>query len=77
MRDTIYLIVDRKGVVAHRKGQPNLRSGEFAVKLSVEISDRFFTQSIPEAYLQVPDDYVIQPKIALQLLEQLKEVEGE
>ena len=67
MKDTCYLVIDERGVQALRKTRPDLSSGQVAIRLHVNVSDRFFHRAIPTAELTVPDDFVIEPMIEVEL----------
>lgn len=69
MRDTIYLILERDGAVAIRKNVPNLNSGQVAVRLKLEISDKFFNRFVPQVNLSIPDSMVIQPEVRVEVEE--------
>ncbi len=67
MKDTCYLIMDANGVTDIRKTHPSLKSGQIAVKLKVNVSDKFFERTFPVAELNIPDSYVLEPSIDVEL----------
>lgn len=70
MRTTIYLIINQVGTVAMRKNVPQLRRGEVAVKVKIEIPDTFFRQPIPEVNLSVPESLIIKPDVSVTIEEE-------
>lgn len=68
MKDTIYLIISRNGVKELRKNPPDLSSGQVAVRLKVEVSDKFFKNFV-DAQLVIPDSAVIEPVINVEVIE--------
>ncbi len=69
MEDEIYLVASCTGVHKMTKTKPSLKSGEVAVRLTVEIADKFFDRTIPTGKLVVPADYVMEPEIDIELQE--------
>ena len=63
MKTTCYLIISENGSVELRKRRPDLSSGQVAVKLRLDISDRFFERFIPDVEMTIPDEAVIEPEI--------------
>jgi len=63
LKDYIYLIVSKGGIDGTRKTHPSLRSGQFAVKVSVSIDDRFFKQIVPEAHIDIGEEFLIEPEV--------------
>lgn len=55
MLERVYLIFDSDGFVACRKNQPNLASGQIAVRVAVEIPNKWFYRSIPQATISLPE----------------------
>ena len=43
MKSSCYLILNKVGVVGFRKSKPHLTSGQIAIKLDLDVSDKFFT----------------------------------
>lgn len=62
MRDYVYLIFDSRGVRNMVKRQPSLRSGQYAVKVKVEVKDSFFSQPIPEVEITLDGSDNPQPE---------------
>lgn len=63
MKDTVYLIVNKNGVHGMRKTPPDLKGGEHAVRLQVNVDDRFFKAAIPTALLEIGEEFLITPEI--------------
>jgi len=66
MKDIIYLIFDRSGIVHMRKSLPNLSAGQYAVKLEVFIDNKYFERIVPTATMSLDDSFLIKPKIYLE-----------
>lgn len=68
MKDTIYLTLSEKGVQKmYKTSRFDLRGGQHAVRVNVEVEDRFFRQITPEATLKIGPDHVISPDVAVAL----------
>lgn len=68
MKDTIYLVVKSRGVDRMLKTRlPSLRGGELAIKLTVTVDDANFRSPLATASLDVPDSFVIEPDIEVDL----------
>lgn len=67
MRDSVYLTFDRNGVILMRKRAPAMSSGEFAVRISIEVPDQFFNRVIPHAHIEVPEDFILEPEVEVTL----------
>lgn len=63
MRDDCYLVFDRSGALAMRKTRPNLRAGEHAVKVTVDVPDRVFKADLLEAFVSVSEPTIIHPLV--------------
>ncbi len=63
MKTTCYLIISENGSVEVRKRRPDMSAGQVAVKLRLDISDRFFDRFIPNVEMSIPDEAVIEPDI--------------
>ena len=72
MKTTCYLIISKNGSIDVRKRRPDLSSDQIAVKLRLDISDRFFYRFIPDVEMSIPDEAVIKPDIQVTY-----EVEGD
>ena len=55
MKDTIYLIVDKRGVQSMRKSFTGTRRGEVCVKLNVEVDVKAFEPPVLEQHVYVAD----------------------
>jgi hypothetical protein len=67
MKDTCYLVLNSAGVQTLRKTRPNLSAGQVAVRLVVEVDDSYFRRAIPTAELVIPDNFLIEPEITVEL----------
>lgn len=65
MKETAYLILDRKGIRGVRKTRPSLKGTEVAIRLRVEIPDEFFERVIPDATLVIPEEAVLTPPVEI------------
>lgn len=63
MRNTFFIVFGKRGLLKAMKRKPNLNNGQVAVKVTVNISDRFFDRIIPSAEMNIPDSHVIEPQI--------------
>jgi hypothetical protein len=63
MRHVFFLVFGKRGIKKAMKRRPTLNNGEVAVKITAEISDRFFERMIPSAVMSIPDSHVIEPRI--------------
>jgi len=61
MKDTIWLVANRRGVVRMLKRWPSLDEGEVAMKLRVEVSDASYARPFAEATIVVDDEHVLRP----------------
>lgn len=66
MRTTIYVIFTKSGGVTMRKSQPNIKRGEVAVKLKINVPDKFFTQPVPEVDVVIPEPAVMMPEVTVE-----------
>lgn len=73
MQDTIYLIVRHNKISRLTKTPPALSGYEVALKLNINVSDKFFERFIPETNISVPDEYVIEPEIQAKIVGMDKE----
>lgn len=65
MKTSAYIIVTKGGALTLRKVKPTLHSGQVAVKINIEMSDKFFERFIPEATLNIQDHNVLTPDIKI------------
>jgi hypothetical protein len=68
MKINCYLIITQGGSVRTTKLVPSLAQNEVAIKLNVNLSDKFFERFIPQAKLSVPDDFILTPEMEVKLL---------
>lgn len=57
MKDTAYLIVNRSGIQSMRKTLPDLRRGEIAVKVIMDVSLESFAPPTIEQHIVIQDPY--------------------
>ncbi len=79
MKDSIFMVINRHGVVRYRKSPPDLHIGEIAIKLNIEISNDWFKKIIPEGTVSIPDKAVIGDGLEIEFTglgdEQLAEID--
>lgn len=68
MKVNCYMIVNSNGKVRVTKTSPSLFQNEIAIKLDMNLSDKFFQRFIPHAKLDVPDDFVLTPEMEVELV---------
>lgn len=68
MRHSCYLIFGAKGIRRMTKGPrtPGLSSGEFAVRVTLSVADKFFANAVPAATIAVPDRCIIEPTVTVE-----------
>lgn len=60
MQDTIYLVLNRRGILRMNKTRmPLLAGGEVAVKLTVRVDDSNFRSPLASAELDIAEDQLI------------------
>ena len=71
MRDTGYIVVTRGGLSLSRltARPPDLKSGEFAVRIEVEIDDAYFERNIPVARIQIDERHLVHPEAEVMIAE--------
>ena len=67
MKFKCYLIISANGAMRTTKSPPHLHQSEVAIKLDVDISNKFFERYIPSGKLVVGDEHVIRPEIEVVL----------
>ncbi len=72
MKETVYLILNRGGVVAMRKKLPGLDPGQMAVRVRVSVDSRFFETHIAEVALDIPANMLIAPQVEITPIEEQK-----
>ena len=75
MKSVIYLVFRKHGVTRMTKCLPRMESGEYAIKVTLEVSDKVFQRSIPSAEVKVPEEYLIEPPIPVVTVEQPPKIE--
>ena len=73
MNDTIFLIFDKHGIKGTRKTIPPLKAGEYATRIDVTVDDKYFKRIIPIAKMEIDDDFLIEPKMVLENVENPEE----
>jgi hypothetical protein len=68
MKFQCFLIVSTGESVRVTKTVPRLAQNEIAIKLDINLSNKFFERFIPQAKLNVPDDFVLNPEMEVKLL---------
>lgn len=66
MRASCYIKFNRDGIVAGGmtvKGKPNLRAGEFAVKINLEVDDEYIDRAIPVVDVDIPEPAMMTPTV--------------
>lgn len=58
MRIETYLLIDSRGQVEVRKRRPDPHLRQVAVRLIIDIDDKWFTRPVPSVTLAIPDDAV-------------------
>jgi hypothetical protein len=61
MKDVVYLVVNRNGVVGMRKRHPDLAGGEVGIKLTVKVPDAHFRDPYAVAELELGEEHLIHP----------------
>lgn len=69
MKDTVYLILNRRGVARLNKRKvPTLAGGEAAIKLTVKVDDSNFRTPLATAELEVGEDQIIvNPEVEVEI----------
>lgn len=55
MKDSVFLIVAKKGVVRMSKRAPVLKGGEVSIRLAVSVPDGWFNMAVPKADVSLPE----------------------
>jgi len=77
MKDSVYLIFNRRGIRKIMKTKCTLNYGEFATKLEISVDNKYFDNVIPTAILELKESNLIKPKIDIEVKEQEIPVEEE
>lgn len=75
MKLKVYLLIDQYGAVEVRKRVPDPHLRQIAVKLSIDVDDKWFVRPVPSVELTIPDEH-IQP-MAVVRSEPIEEEGGE
>lgn len=65
MRIETYLLIDSRGQVEIRKRRPDPHLRQVAVRLVIDIDDKWFVRPVPSVTLIIPDD-AVQPLAAVE-----------
>lgn len=57
MKDTVYLVVSRRGVEGMRKSLPDQKRGEIAVKVVITVAQNAFAPPTIEQHIDIQDPY--------------------
>lgn len=66
MKDSGYLVFNEKRLLRFKNlkgGSPKLDSGEFAIKINLEIPKDFFEKYLPIANIKVNEENILKPEI--------------
>lgn len=74
MKATFYVKFNQRGSVSATKGFPTLGSGEFAVRMRLEVPDQFFKPEIPTVDLTIDERDMIIPVVVVDGEQQEQEV---
>jgi hypothetical protein len=66
MRLTAFLVFTRRGVKRVTKHLPDLRGGEYAVRLKIEAPDSLFTADTPVVEVTLPPRSIIVPTVTVE-----------
>ena len=58
MKIETYLLIDSRGQVEVRKRRPDPHLRQVAVRLLIDIDDKWFVRPVPSVTLTIPDDAV-------------------
>lgn len=61
-----YLIFSKDGISEMRRTRPNLRAGEFAVKIRLQVPPETFSVDLPEAVIDVPAPAIVHPVVTVE-----------
>lgn len=68
MRDTFYLVFNKHGVQRLNKQRaPAIHGNEVAIRITANFSNKYFSQFIPSAELNIGDDQIIEPSLEVTL----------
>lgn len=68
MKTTVYLVLDKKGVVRHTKKPPSLQGDQRAVAIDIEVDDTVFEYSFMRTSMTITEDDIIEPSLEVQLI---------
>jgi len=74
MSDEAYIVFTQNGIRDMRKGLPNLKKGEYAVKLKMKVPGKYFDKCFPEATLELDDSTIINPEIKIDTITKTEQV---
>ena len=65
MKTTFYVVFNQRGRVGAVRNPPTLNSGEFVVRLRLDVPDQFFNPEIPTVDLTIASRDVIVPAVVV------------
>jgi hypothetical protein len=65
MKAIFFVTFNQRGTVTATKRAPNLRSGEFAVRLQLQVPEAFFKPEIPTVDLTIRERDMILPVVVV------------
>ena len=65
MKTTFYVVFNQRGRVGAVRNPPTLNSGEFAVRLRLDVPDQLFKPEIPTVDLTIASRDVIVPAVVV------------
>lgn len=74
MKETVYLVISKEGVVAMKKRPPSLKGNERAVQLEVSVPDEVFSISYIMTKLEIHEDDIMNPTVSIMAKQALKEI---
>jgi hypothetical protein len=65
MKDSVYLTFNRKGIGRLKKGSsaPTLKPGYYAVRIDLEVPEKFFDKFLPIAEIKLSEENILLPEI--------------
>lgn len=69
MKDTCFLVLSEYGIERMTKRQGGLKRGEVSVKVSVAIADKCFAEPAVSAVIEIPENAVVHPRVAVEVEE--------
>lgn len=67
MKISCHLIVNRRASVRLTKGNPGIDSDEIAIRLDLDVPDRYFARPYPVVAIQLPDPSPVDTDAVLEI----------